>query len=85
MTMCFFASVQHINDNGLAIGARHITVSTSGLAPYCDFANEGVQARFLSPRAHNDRPHQHNRSSSLEKPFSYRVLHPDKSNRRVTF
>ena len=32
------------NDNGLAIGARHITVSTSGLAPKIkEFANVGVQ------------------------------------------
>ncbi len=35
------------NDNGLAIGARHITVSTSGLAPKIkEFANEGVQVNL---------------------------------------
>lgn len=35
------------DDNGLAIGARHITVSTSGLAHKIrDFANEGVQVNL---------------------------------------
>ncbi len=37
------------DDKGLAIGARHITVSTSGLARKIrDFANEGVQVQFGS-------------------------------------
>ena len=35
------------DDKGLAIGARHITVSTSGLAHKIrDFANEGVQVNL---------------------------------------
>ncbi|HHV5883702.1 TPA: 23S rRNA (adenine(2503)-C(2))-methyltransferase RlmN, partial [Streptococcus agalactiae] len=35
------------DDNGLAIGARHITVSTSGLAHKIrEFANEGVQVNL---------------------------------------
>ena len=35
------------DDRGLAIGARHITVSTSGLAPKIgDFAREGVQVNL---------------------------------------
>ena len=40
--------VRTVNDDkGLAIGARHITVSTSGLAHKIrDFANEGVQVNL---------------------------------------
>ncbi|MGZ7153721.1 radical SAM protein, partial [Streptococcus pyogenes] len=35
------------DDKGLAIGARHITVSTSGLAPKIkEFAREGVQVNL---------------------------------------
>ena len=35
------------DDKGLAIGARHITVSTSGLAHKIrEFANEGVQVNL---------------------------------------
>ncbi len=43
-----FNFVRTINDDkGMAIGARHITVSTSGLAHKIrDFANEGVQVNL---------------------------------------
>ena len=44
----FLNFVRTINDDkGMAIGARHITVSTSGLAHKIrDFANEGVQVNL---------------------------------------
>lgn len=43
--MDFLRVINH--DKGLAIGARHITVSTSGLAPrIIDFANEDFQVNL---------------------------------------
>ena len=63
------------NDNGLAIGARHITVSTSGLAPKIkEFANEGVQVNLaVSLHAPNNDLRSSimriNRSFPLEKLF----------------
>ena len=46
--------VRTINDDkGMAIGARHITVSTSGLAHKIrDFANEGFRSILLFPFTH---------------------------------
>ena len=35
-----------IDDKGLAIGARHITVSTSGLVPKFEFADSGLQVNL---------------------------------------
>lgn len=61
------------DDNGLAIGARHITVSTSGLAHKIrEFANEGVQVNLaVSLHAPNNELRSSimriNRSFPLEK------------------
>ena len=79
------------NDNGLAIGARHITVSTSGLAPKIkEFANEGVQVNLaVSLHAPNNDLRSSimriNRSFPLEKLFEAIEYYIQTTNRRVTF
>ena len=79
------------DDNGLAIGARHITVSTSGLAHKIrDFANEGVQVNLaVSLHAPNNDLRSSimriNRSFPLEKLFDAIEYYIEKTNRRVTF
>lgn len=79
------------NDNGLAIGARHITVSTSGLAPKIkEFANEGVQVNLaVSLHAPNNDLRSSimriNRSFPLEKLFEAIGYYIQTTNRRVTF
>ena len=79
------------NDNGLAIGARHITVSTSGLAPKIkEFANEGVQVNLaVSLHAPNNDIRSSimriNRSFPLEKLFEAIEYYIQTTNRRVTF
>ena len=84
MTMCFAFLRTINNDNGLAIGARHITVSTSGLAPKIkEFANEGVQVNLaVSLHAPNNDLRSSimriNRSFPLEKLFeAIEYVHPD--------
>ncbi|MFS1664435.1 23S rRNA (adenine(2503)-C(2))-methyltransferase RlmN [Streptococcus sp. zg-JUN1979] len=78
-------------DKGLAIGARHITVSTSGLAPKIrDFANEGVQVNLaVSLHAPNNDLRSSimriNRSFPLERLFDAIKYYIEKTNRRVTF
>ncbi|WP_156019454.1 23S rRNA (adenine(2503)-C(2))-methyltransferase RlmN [Streptococcus ruminantium] len=79
------------DDKGLAIGARHITVSTSGLAPKIrEFAREGVQVN-LAVSLHA--PNNHLRSSimRINRKFPIEVLfeaiedYIKVTNRRVTF
>ncbi len=79
------------DDKGLAIGARHITVSTSGLAPKIrDFAREGVQVN-LAVSLHA--PNNDLRSSimRINRKFPIEVLfeaiedYIQTTNRRVTF
>ncbi|HEL0589119.1 TPA: 23S rRNA (adenine(2503)-C(2))-methyltransferase RlmN [Streptococcus equi subsp. zooepidemicus] len=79
------------DDHGLAIGARHITVSTSGLAHKIrEFANEGVQVNLaVSLHAPNNELRSSimriNRSFSLDKLFSAIEYYIETTNRRVTF
>lgn len=81
------------DDNGLAIGARHITVSTSGLAHKIrEFANEGVQVNLaVSLHAPNNELRSSimriNRSFPLEKLFAAIEIeyYIETTNRRVTF
>lgn len=79
------------DDNGLAIGARHITVSTSGLAHKIrDFANEGIQVNLaVSLHAPNNELRSSimriNRSFPLEKLFDAIEYYIETTNRRVTF
>lgn len=79
------------DDNGLAIGARHITVSTSGLAHRIrEFANEGVQVNLaVSLHAPNNELRSSimriNRSFPLEKLFAAIEYYIETTNRRVTF
>lgn len=79
------------DDNGLAIGARHITVSTSGLAHKIrEFANEGVQVNLaVSLYAPNNELRSSimriNRSFPLEKLFAAIEYYIETTNRRVTF
>lgn len=79
------------DDNGLAIGARHITVSTSGLAHKIrEFANEGVQVNLaVSLHAPNNELRSSimriNRSFPLEKLFAAIEYYIETTNRRVIF
>lgn len=79
------------DDNGLAIGARHITVSTSGLAHKIrEFANEGVQVNLaVSLHAPNNDLRSSimriNHSFPLEKLFAAIEYYIETTNRRVTF
>ena len=84
--------VRTVNDDkGLAIGARHITVSTSGLAHKIrDFANEGVQVNLaVSLHAPNNDLRTSimriNRSFPIEKLFAAIEYYIETTNRRVTF
>lgn len=79
------------DDKGMAIGARHITVSTSGLAPKIrEFAREGVQVN-LAVSLHA--PNNDIRSSimRINRKFPIEVLfeaiedYIETTNRRVTF
>ena len=81
-----------INDeNGLNIGARHITVSTSGIVPSIyKFADEGMQINFaISLHAPNDELRSKlmpiNRAYSLDKLMEAIRYYVDKTSRRVTF
>ncbi len=87
--MSFLRVVNH--DKGLAIGARHITVSTSGLAPrIIDFANEDFQVNLaVSLHAPNNEIRTNimriNRTFPLEKLMSAIEYYIEKTNRRVTY
>ncbi|CZQ90241.1 radical sam [Trichococcus palustris] len=79
------------NAKGLAIGARHITVSTSGLAPKIrEFADNGLQVNLaLSLHAPNDeirsRMMRINRKHPLEEVMAAIDEYLKKTNRRITF
>ncbi|CCK19352.1 23S rRNA (adenine(2503)-C(2))-methyltransferase RlmN [Pseudolactococcus laudensis] len=79
------------NDNGLAIGARHITVSTSGLAPKIrEFAETGLQINLaISLHAPNNDVRTSimriNRQFPIEKLFEAIDYYIEVTNRRVTF
>lgn len=79
------------DDKGLAIGARHITVSTSGLAPKIkEFAREGVQVNLaVSLHAPNNDLRSSimriNRRYPIEELFQAIEDYIAVTNRRVTF
>ena len=84
--------LQIVNDeHGLKIGARHITVSTSGLAhKIYDFANLGLQVNLaISLHAPNDELRTSimkiNRAFPIEKLMAAVDYYLKKTNRRVTF
>ena len=84
--------IRTINDDkGMAIGARHITVSTSGLAHKIrEFANEGVQVNLaVSLHAPNNELRSSimkiNRAFPIEKLFAAIEYYVETTNRRVTF
>lgn len=76
---------------GLAIGARHITVSTSGLAPKIyEFADLDLQVNLaISLHAPNDELRTQimkiNRAYPLEKLMPAIDYYLEKTNRRITF
>ncbi|MFK4566605.1 23S rRNA (adenine(2503)-C(2))-methyltransferase RlmN [Enterococcus sp. UD-01] len=81
-----------INDaKGLAIGARHITVSTSGLVPKIrEFAENGLQVNLaISLHAPNNDVRTSimriNRSFPIEKLMAAVDDYIEKTNRRITF
>ncbi|MFC4653014.1 23S rRNA (adenine(2503)-C(2))-methyltransferase RlmN [Lactococcus nasutitermitis] len=80
------------DDNGLAIGARHITVSTCGFMPKKieEFAHEGLQINLaISLHAPNNDLRTSlmriNRSQPLEKLFESIDYYTETTNRRVTY
>lgn len=79
------------DDKGMAIGARHITISTSGLAHKIrDFADEGVQVNLaVSLHAPNNELRSSimkiNRAFPIEKLFAAIEYYIETTNRRVTF
>jgi len=79
------------NDKGLNIGARHITVSTSGIVPKIyDFANHHPQVSFaISLHAPNDELRTQlmpiNRAYPLVKLLEAAKFYVEKTNRRITF
>ncbi len=81
-----------VNDQkGLAIGARHITVSTSGLAKKIkDFANENIQINLaVSLHAPNDELRSKimviNKAFPIEKVMESIDYYLETTNRRITF
>lgn len=80
------------DDNGLAIGARHITVSTCGFMPakIKEFANENLQVNLaISLHAPNNDLRTSlmriTRSAPLEKLFDAIDYYTETTNRRVTY
>lgn len=77
--------------NGLAIGARHITISTCGLIPGIErYGNEGIQTNLaISLHAPNDEIRNQlmpiNRRYPLDDLRQAISNYIDKTNRRVTF
>lgn len=81
-----------VNDKtGLGIGARHMTVSTSGLIPKIyDFADNGLQVNLaISLHAPNNEVRTSimriNRSNPVEKLMDAVDYYLEKTNRRITF
>lgn len=87
--MDFLKIINH--DDGLNIGARHITVSTSGVIPRIyDFADEELQINFaLSLHAPNDELRSRlmpiNRAYNLDKLMPAIEYYGEKTGRRITF
>ncbi|NJP37329.1 23S rRNA (adenine(2503)-C(2))-methyltransferase RlmN [Alkalicoccus luteus] len=79
------------NDSGLAIGARHITVSTSGIIKRIyDFANENLQVNLaVSLHAPNNELRTKimkiNKAQPIEKLMEAVDYYLEKTNRRITF
>ncbi|WNF35507.1 23S rRNA (adenine(2503)-C(2))-methyltransferase RlmN [Bacillaceae bacterium IKA-2] len=79
------------NDEGLNIGARHITVSTSGIIPRIyDFANEKMQINFaISLHASTNEIRTGlmpiNKAYPIEKLMDAVRYYIDKTGRRITF
>lgn len=84
--------LQIVNDqNGLSIGARHITVSTSGLVKRIyDFADEDLQVN-LAVSLHAPNNELRTQIMKINKAFPLEKLMPaidyylEKTNRRITF
>ncbi len=83
--------IRIINDNlGIAIGARHITVSTSGVVPRIyDYANEDIQTNLaLSLHAPNNilrnKLMKINRAYPIDEVMKALKFYIEKTNRRVT-
>ncbi len=78
------------DDNSLNIGARHITVSTSGIIPgYYDFADEDIQINFaVSLHAAKDEVRSRlmpiNRAYNVEKLIEAIQYYQEKTNRGVS-
>ncbi|MCJ0951593.1 23S rRNA (adenine(2503)-C(2))-methyltransferase RlmN [Mammaliicoccus sciuri] len=87
--MGFLKIINH--DRGLNIGARHITVSTSGIVPKIyDFADESLQINFaLSLHAADNETRSRlmpiNRAYDLDKLMEAIEYYVNKTNRRITF
>ena len=87
--MNFLATVNH--DRGLAIGARHITISTCGIAPRIrEFALEHTQYNLaISLHAPNDELRSQlmpiNRAYPLEELMDAIAFYCSSNNRRLTF
>lgn len=84
--------VRTINDNkGIGIGARHITISTSGLVPKInDFAKENLQVNLaISLHAANDEIRNKimpiNKVYNIDSLISVVKSYIKQTNRRVTF
>ncbi|PRO66895.1 23S rRNA (adenine(2503)-C(2))-methyltransferase RlmN [Alkalicoccus urumqiensis] len=79
------------SDKGLAIGARHITVSTSGIVKRIyDFADENIQVNLaVSLHAPNNelrtRIMKINKAQPIEKLMDAVDYYLEKTNRRITF
>ena len=79
------------NPKGLAIGARHITVSTCGIIPMINrFSNEGIQVNLaISLHAPNDDLRNDlmpiNHKYNMDDLRDCLKAYIDKTNRRVTF
>jgi 23S rRNA (adenine2503-C2)-methyltransferase len=79
------------DDKGLNIGARHITVSTSGIIPRIyDFADEGMQINFaISLHAPNTELRTRlmpvNRAYDLKELMKAVKYYTEKTGRRITF
>ena len=88
-TMAFLRIVN--DQKGLSIGARHITVSTSGLAPKIrDFADENLQVNLaVSLHAPNDELRTSimkiNRAFPIQKLMDSIDYYLKTTNRRITF
>ncbi|UOE92887.1 23S rRNA (adenine(2503)-C(2))-methyltransferase RlmN [Alkalihalobacillus sp. LMS39] len=87
--LSFIKTINH--DQGLNIGARHITVSTSGIVPYIyKFADEGMQINFaISLHAPTMEIRTKlmpiNKAYPLPKLMDAIAYYIDKTGRRVTF